>query len=328
MCLDDGEIPARRNDEGNDEEEDEGNITNDITETSVALRNTVRKELTKERGTAAPASSVGTSKGAAAVSVGSTREVSRKRKSSKVATVAEKRSRVVNIEELDRDDDTESRKNSDEFPAEERPPMFRNDHKFDRLDYQTAAKVCFEYSMMIEKRAMKSSAKNSLEKCDDKLVKVKIPEGEDDAFETLNIIARQKLRPVNKEIDAIMDWFPRERKEIIRNLPLGVYGLQDSVPTKSIEACHNLASVIELKMFSPRNLRTSATNQRNKAFTDRDGKLVVETADVYGELETAGDVVQAWNTLDCIWQKIHPEWPVAKIGLRSCLCTAGTRRGR
>ena len=97
-----------------------------------------------------------------------------------------------------------------------------------------------------------------------------------------------------------------------------VYGLQDSVPTKAIEACHNLASVIELKMFSPRNIRSAATNQSQKAFTDTEGKLVVESNDIYGELETTGDIILAWNTLDCVWQKIHPEWPVAKIGIRVC----------
>ena len=72
-------------------------------------------------------------------------------------------------------------------------------------------------------------------------------------------------------------------------------------------------------MFSPRNLRTSATNQqRQKAFTDKEGKLVVESNEVYGELESTSDVIQAWNTLDFVWQKIHPEWPVAKIGIRVC----------
>ena len=171
---------------------------------------------------------------------------------------------------------------------------------------------------MVEKWKMKSSAKNAMEKSDDKLLKLKIPEGEDDSSNNLNTEARKLLRPVNKEIGELMDWFPMERKEIIRNLSLSVYGLQDSVSTKSIEACHNLSSVIELKMFSPKNLKTSASNQRQKAFTDKEGKLVVESDDIYGELENTGDVILAWNTLDCIWQKIHPEWPVAKIGMRVC----------
>ena len=113
-----------------------------------------------------------------------------------------------------------------------------------------------------------------------------------------------------------MEWFPTIRKEVIRNLPLGVYGLQDSVSTKAIELCHNLASTLEIKMFSPTNLQSSASNQRQKAYADKEGKLIVEQDDIYGELETVSDVLMAWNTLDCIWQKLFPEWPVAKIGVK------------
>ena len=168
---------------------------------------------------------------------------------------------------------------------------------------------------MSEKKKEKDLKHNSLEKCDDEIPTVMIIGGEDNAGEKINVEARRALRPVNKEIISLMDWFPSNRKEVIRNLPLSVYGLQDCVSTKAIELCHNLASTIEIKMFSPTNLRTSATSQRQKAFTDREGKLVVESDDIYGELETTADVLLAWNTLDCIWQKIHPEWPAAKIGL-------------
>ena len=52
------------------------------------------------------------------------------------------------------------------------------------------------------------------------------------------------------------------------------------------------------------------------SLTNKDGKLIVESDDIYSELETTTDIVQAWITLDCIWQTIHPEWPVAKIALR------------
>ena len=27
----------------------------------------------------------------------------------------------------------------------------------------------------------------------------------------------------------------------------------------------------------------------------------------------------AWNTLDSVWSKIHPIWPVARIGIRVCI---------
>ena len=45
---------------------------------------------------------------------------------------------------------------------------------------------------------------------------------------------------------------------------------------------------------------------------------MVESEDVYGELETVYGVVQAFVTLGCIWQKLHPHWPVANIGLKVC----------
>ena len=147
--------------------------------------------------------------------------------------------------------------------------MFRDDRKFNRLAYDRAAQVCFDYSMLLERKNMKEKSKNSIEKADDELTKAKIPAGDDDAGETLNKEARQKLRPVNKEIGQQMDWFPRERKEIIsRNLPLEVYGLQYSVSTKAIKLCHNLSLTIEIKMFSPANIRMSASNQRQKAFRE------------------------------------------------------------
>ena len=103
-----------------------------------------------------------------------------------------------------------------------------------------------------------------------------------------------------------MDWYVFKRKEIVRNLPLNTYGLQDSVSSKAIEACHNLANTIEIKMFSPNNLRSATTSQRQKAFTDKERKLVVEADDMYGELVNTWEVMMAWNTLDRVWSKIHP----------------------
>ena len=139
-------------------------------------------------------------------------------------------------------------------------------------------------------------------------------EAEDDAVDNIHVEAR-KLRPVNKEVEDQMSYFVRERKEIIRNLPLNAYGLQDSVSTKAVSLCHNLASNIKIEMFSPNNLKTSVTGQKQTA-SCKDGKLVVEMDDSYGELTSVLDVLKAWNTLDCVWQKIFPEWPVAKIALR------------
>ena len=238
-----------------------------------------------------------------------TRERQSSKRANSVITVAVNGSKGAEEEKL----------NSEVYPGNERPPMYQDDGKFNQLSKDRAAKICFQYYMMTEKKKEKEMKQNAIEKCYDEIPTVMIKEGEDNAGEKLNIEARKALRPVNKEINSLMDWFPSSRKEIVRNLPLGVYGLQDSVSTKAIELCHNLASTIEIKMFSPTNLRTSATSQRQKAFTDKEGKLVVESDDIYGELETTSDVLLAWNTLDCIWQKIHPEWPVAKIGLRVCI---------
>ena len=241
-----------------------------------------------------------------------------KRRVEPATSVPAKKTRRETVE-LDRESDGEDEKKpSEEFPVDERPPMFRDDRKFNRLSFQEAARYCMEYSLLQEKKRMKEKQKNSMEKSDDKIATVSIPAGDDNAGDILNIEARKKWRPVNMELSQQMSWFPSERKEVIRNLPLEVYGLQDTVGTKAIELCHNLASVIKIDMFGLSNARSTNDQKRQKAFTDSEGKLVVESDDVYGELKTTMDVVQALVTLDCIWQKIHPEWPVAKIALRVC----------
>ena len=207
------------------------------------------------------------------------------------------------------------KKNSEIYPADVRPEAFANNEAFDCLSADKAADVVLHHYNISKKMAMKESTKNVVEKTDDKLRKVKIAAGEDDAFDNIHVEARKKLRPINKEIEDQMDFFVRERKEIIRNLPLNAYGLQDSVSTKAVGLFHNLASNIKIEMFSLNNLKTSLSNQKQTA-TCKDGKLVVETDDACGELTSVMDVVKAWNTLDCVWQRIFPEWPVAKIALR------------
>ena len=93
--------------------------------------------------------------------------------------------------------------------------------------------------------------------------------------------------------------------------------MEDSVSSNAIEACHDLSSKIEIKQFSPTNLRNSGKSIKQTA-TCEQGKLVLENSDIYGELETTNDVILAFNTLASIWQKLHPHWPVANIGLRVC----------
>ena len=210
----------------------------------------------------------------------------------------------------------EKKRNSDMYPAEERPPMFKDDSKFNSLSGDRAAKVCFSFYELSEKKKVKQTKQNTFEKSDDLIPTLKIPGGEDNAQDVVHEEARKMLRPVNKEIKELMTWFPIKRIEVIRNLPLSVYGLQDTVSTKAMELCHNLSSTLEIKMFSPSNLRSSATSQKQKAFTDDEGKLVLESADLYGELESVYDVMLAWNTLGNIWQKLFPEWPVAQIATR------------
>ena len=208
--------------------------------------------------------------------------------------------------------------NSQEFPdPETRPAMFRDDRLFDRLTFEHAARVMWEYAQSEEKKRELLKKKKDHEKSDDKLPLLKIPEGKDDGCSLISEARKLLARPVNKEIKEQMFWLPTAHKEIVRNLPLRTVGLEDCVLTSAIESCHDLSSKIEIKNFSPTNLRSSASAKKQTASYE-EGKLVVESEDVYGELETVNDVVQAFVTLGCIWQKLHPHWPVANIGLKVC----------
>ena len=129
--------------------------------------------------------------------------------------------------------------NSKDFPREDRPDLFKDDKKFDKLSYETAAKICWEYKQLKDKKEMKAKKSASLEKADDKLPVVKVEAGEDDA-KSLFCDARRVLRPPVVEMKNIMSWYPTKWDEIIRNLPLDIYSLNDSVISKSIELCHNL----------------------------------------------------------------------------------------
>ena len=68
-------------------------------------------------------------------------------------------------------------------------------------------------------------------------------------------------------------------------------------------------------MFAVSNIAT-ASQGKQKAST-RDGYLEIEMSDSYGDLNSTWDVVMAWLTLQAIWQKLFPDWPVAVIGLRT-----------
>jgi hypothetical protein len=224
---------------------------------------------------------------------------------------------VVNLVEETEVEDDSSRLHSEEFPAEMRPQMFKDDRIFNKLPFEKAASIVWEYQQGLDKKKEKQRKRGEQEKSDDKLLTIRIPAGEDDGQNQISEARKLTSRPVNKEIKDQMSWLPVRYKEIIRNLPLRVYGLEDSVSTSAIEACHDLTSKIEIKQFSPTNLRNSGKSIKQTA-TCEQGKLVLENSDIYGELETTTDVVLAFNTLASIWQKLHPHWPAANIGLRVC----------
>ena len=46
-------------------------------------------------------------------------------------------------------------KNSDDFPASERPDMFQADEKFNRLSCEIAVRVCWEHKQIKDKRKLK-----------------------------------------------------------------------------------------------------------------------------------------------------------------------------
>jgi hypothetical protein len=303
VCPDDeeGPPPARV--------ETDQNITDDVGEDTADLADNVGGEL-GGGATRAPVPTSPTSNQAAVVARRRPLAPTQPPPPAKRARVEERTRTVV-------ESGVDNTKNSEEFPVEVRPVLFKDNRLFDKLSFESAASIVWDFQQTLDKKKLFEKKKGEKEKSDDKLPLVKIPAGEDDAMNRISD-ARKLLRPVNKEIKEQMSWLPTAWKEIVRNLPLRVYGLDDCVSAKDIEQCHDLSSKIEIKQFSPTNLRNAAKSTRQTAFADNDGKLVLENDDVYGTLETTNDVVLAFNTLASIWQKLHPHWPVANIGLRVC----------
>ena len=296
LSADDEDMPEARNDD--DLSEEDGNLTDDIPNDTREIREGVIGELGRRKKRPEVQESLSPLK----------RRESRtiKRKEGPVPKVVEKNKKG-------RGEVVQAKKNSDMFPADVRPDIFRNDEVFNALTFDKASTFVHEHGLLQAKIKMKNASKNSQEKADDKLKEVEVTGGVDDAQEKLNEVARN-LRPVNKEIGDQMKWKVTEWKEVVRNLPLEVYGLADSVATKPIELCHNLASNLTIDMFCPGGKR--AVNTKQKTCRTKDGELAVETSEVYGDLESVQDVLLAWNTLAAIWQKTFPEWPTAQIALR------------
>ena len=68
-------------------------------------------------------------------------------------------------------------------------------------------------------------------------------------------------------------------------------------------------------MFVPSNMQVLSQRRKQKAVTGKDGFMEIEMTDSYGDLHTTWDIVMAWVILSAVWQKLHPDWPVATIGL-------------
>ena len=304
-CPDDEDMPATRDADENEDDAEDGNITNDVGDTSADVRQAVAKELARGRGAGHIQQPHSPVKAGA-----EPRTMKRKARATTNKSPQRKKGNTGASEESERV--TKTPHNSELFPANIRPEMFRSDVVFNALSFDKASTFVHEYGMLQEKIKLKDRNRNSQEKCDDTMKPVEVPDGTDDAMNNLNIVARQ-LRPVNKEIGEQMAWQVRQRKEVVRNLPLETYGLADRVPTKPIELCHNLASNLTIDMFCPSGKKSTTTKQT--ACKTKDGELAVETAEVYGDLDSVQDVLMAWSTLMAIWQKIFPEWPAAQIGL-------------
>ena len=299
--TDDGDLPTERgDDDDSDEGVEDGNITDDIPNNTAAIEANIANGL-----------GVGRNKRTKEIIESHSPLKNRelrvlKRKEVPLPKVAQKDAKRAKSV-------VQAKTNSEMFPADIRPEMFWNDDVFNGLTFDKASTFVHEHGMLQAKMKMKESYKSSQEKSDDKLKEVKLSEGVDDAKDNLHKVARN-LRPVNSEITEQMSWRKTKLEEIIRNLPHEIYGLSDSVATKPIELCHNLANNLTIDMFCPGIKK--AVNTKQKTCRTKDGELAVETSEVYGDLDSVQDVLIAWNTLAAIWQKLFPEWPAAQIALR------------
>ena len=186
--TDDGDLPTERGDDDEDDDEvEDGNITDDIPNNTAAIQANIAKDMgvgrkRQNKEILEPHSPL---KG---------REVRvLKRKETPLPKVAQKPSKKA------KEDLVQGKTNSEMFPADIRPEMFRNDEVFNALTFDKASTFVHEHGMLQAKMKMKESHKNSQEKSDDKLKEVKVPDGVDDAKDILHKVARN-LRPVNSEI--------------------------------------------------------------------------------------------------------------------------------
>ena len=60
----------------------------------------------------------------------------------------------VEESEEEMESDEEPHTNSNDFPKDARPELFQDDRKFNRLSYETAAKICWEHRQLKERKAL------------------------------------------------------------------------------------------------------------------------------------------------------------------------------
>ena len=143
-------------------------ITNDVTGSVIELADEASRQLSGNRVGEANSSREQTPplspSGGPPGNVLLRREGRGKRKnqeSSKKSKETRKKSRKtaeeqeVESDSLEVIEDQEVQKNSDDFSVDERPELFHDDKKFNRLSYETAAKICWEFKQLKERKAMK-----------------------------------------------------------------------------------------------------------------------------------------------------------------------------
>ena len=179
-CLDDGDLPEARGDDDGEDEEEEGDLTNDIADTTKEIQENIAKELGKTR---------------------KRPEVQEPHSPLKHREPRVNKRKEVPLPKVGQKDPKKSRdnqvlvkKNSDMFPVDVRPETFRNNDMFDALTFDKASIFVHEHRMLQAKLKLKERSKNSQEKADDKLKEVQVPSGVDDAKNNLNKEARN-LRP-------------------------------------------------------------------------------------------------------------------------------------
>ena len=78
-----------------------------------------------------------------------------KRKATGSQKDSRKKRRDESNAEIIEESEEEESLNSNDFPKEDRPELFQDDRKFNKLSYETAAKICWEHKQLCEKKSMK-----------------------------------------------------------------------------------------------------------------------------------------------------------------------------